>query len=55
MGLATVDYGAKISPDMAFLYLFCAVVIIFVLLGLLLLIARRNVRDKNSYCTEDHC
>jgi hypothetical protein len=55
MGLATMDYGAKIPPDMAFLYFFCAVVIVFVLLGLLFLIARSNARDKDSYCTEGHC
>ena len=51
MGLINADYGASISLDMAFLYIFCAVVIIFVFLGLLFLIARTNARDKNSCCT----
>lgn len=55
MGLTGVDYGAQIPPDMAFLYFFCAVVITFVLFGLLLLIVRSNARDKNSHCTEGHC
>lgn len=50
-----MDYGAQISSDTALLYFFCAVVIAFALFGLLLLIARRYARDKNSYCTDGHC
>lgn len=50
-----MDYGANIPPDMAFLYFLCAVVIIFVFLGLLLLIVRSNARDTNSCCIEGHC
>lgn len=55
MGLTNEDYGAIIPPDVAFLYIFCAVVIIFVFLGLLLLIARSSARNNNSFCIEGHC
>lgn len=55
MGLTNMDYGAQIPSDMALLYFLCAVVITLALFVLLLLIARRYARDKNSYCTEGHC
>ncbi|MHB8103620.1 MAG: hypothetical protein ACYDEF_15985 [Methanosarcina sp.] len=42
------DYGSIIPSDMAFLYFVCAVVIAFVLLGLLFFIVRRNARDKRN-------
>lgn len=55
MGLTNVDYGAQIPPDMAFLYFFCAAVITFALLGLLILIARSNAQGENTCCIEGHC
>lgn len=56
MSFASVDYGSAIPPGMAFLYFICAVIITFILLGLLFFIVRRNIRDGNGFCIdESHC